>query len=126
MKKLGNPHRDAETKGMESTGIKSRVEFRRKSIAAQNDLKVFDKHFDQVKSFINDSVAELLDINDILHDHFEERIEEGVLIVDHYVLVPDEIGVLNTLKSSFEILMRSKDFEIGNIIEIRFLAAKVN
>lgn len=126
MKKLGNPQRDAETIGMKSTGIKSRVEFRKKSIAAKNDLEVFKAQFASVKAFLNECVSELLEMNNIHHDHFTEKIEDGVLILDHYIVVPDEEGVLNTLKSSFDILMRSKDFEVGKLIEVRFHAAEVN
>lgn len=124
--KLGNPQRDAETKGMKSTGIESRVEFRKKSIAMKNELKTFNINFDHVKSFINDSVVELLEMNNITHDHFEEKIENGVPILNHYVLVSDEEGVLNTLKASFDMLMRSKDFEVGDMIQVRFHASGVN
>lgn len=126
--KKGNPHRDAETKAMEQTGIKSRVDFRRAKIKAQNELKDFEENFGHIKKFINESVAELLDMNKIPHDHFEEKIEEDLLILNHYIVVPEDIkkDILNTVKNSFDIMMDRKGMDIKGVVDVRFLAAGVN
>lgn len=126
--KKGNPHRDAETKAMKQTGITSRVEFRREKFKAQKDIEEFEENFAHIKEFINESVAELLDMNKIHHDHFEEKIEEGILIMNHYIVIPD-IGkevVLNIVKNSFNMMMNRKDMDISGTVDVRFLAAGVN
>lgn len=126
--KLGNPHQKIDNIGMKSTGITSRVDFRRKKIAAQKDLKEADKNLLTIKSFINECVAELLEMNKIPHDHYKEEIVDGIFTLYHYIVVPEDIKdeILNIIKASFNMMMDEKDFDIEGIVEVRFLSAVVN
>ncbi len=122
--KKGNPHRKAETKAMKETGQTSRVEFRRKKAKAKKDIKRFEESMGQIKDFLNENVADLLEINNIEHFCFEENTKDGIFTINHYIIATQE--QVNIIQASFNILMRYKQFDTGGLFEIKFYPAEVN